>query len=88
MKNLSFLLLTIMVSILFSCKQSNTNETEQDNHMHQDTTMVHNDEQMMNSDKMYSCPMHPEVKGNKDEKCTKCGMDLTMTSTQTSEEDK
>lgn len=26
----------------------------------------------------YSCPMHPDVKSNKPGKCTKCGMDLTL----------
>ena len=26
---------------------------------------------------LYACPMHPEVKGKKDEKCSKCGMKLT-----------
>jgi hypothetical protein len=25
----------------------------------------------------YSCPMHPEVTGDKPGKCSKCGMDLT-----------
>ena len=27
---------------------------------------------------LYACPMHPEVKGKKDEKCSKCGMKLTV----------
>jgi len=26
---------------------------------------------------LYACPMHPEVKGKKEEKCSKCGMELT-----------
>ena len=26
---------------------------------------------------VYSCPMHPEVKGKKGDKCPKCGMALT-----------
>lgn len=26
---------------------------------------------------LYSCPMHPEVKGKKGESCSKCGMELT-----------
>jgi len=29
------------------------------------------------SEKMYACPMHPEVTGKKGDKCSKCGMDLT-----------
>lgn len=27
---------------------------------------------------MYSCSMHPEVTGKKGDKCSKCGMDLTV----------
>jgi Heavy metal binding domain len=27
----------------------------------------------------YSCPMHPEVKGNAGDKCPKCGMNLVKT---------
>lgn len=30
---------------------------------------------------MYICPMHPEVKGSKDEKCPKCGMSLVSSQT-------
>lgn len=26
----------------------------------------------------YACPMHPEIKGNYNEKCSKCGMSLTI----------
>lgn len=29
------------------------------------------------SNKLYACPMHPEVTGKKGEKCSKCGMELT-----------
>jgi hypothetical protein len=28
-------------------------------------------------EQLYACPMHPEVKGKKDDKCPKCGMKLT-----------
>ena len=27
---------------------------------------------------LYSCSMHPEIQGKKDEKCSKCGMKLTV----------
>lgn len=27
---------------------------------------------------MYSCPMHPEVTGKKGDKCSKCGMNLSV----------
>ena len=29
------------------------------------------------SEKMYACPMHPEVTGKKGDTCPKCGMELT-----------
>ncbi|NHN24659.1 hypothetical protein FIA58_003135 [Flavobacterium jejuense] len=88
MKNLTFLLLTIMVSVLFSCKQNNNNEIEHDNHMHQDSTMMHDNKHMMNSKAMYSCPMHPEVHGHKSDKCSECGMGLTMSNHETLENNK
>ena len=34
--------------------------------------------QTTTSEQLYSCPMHPEVKGNKGDKCPKCNMDLTV----------
>lgn len=30
----------------------------------------------METDKTYTCPMHPEVKSDKPGKCPKCGMEL------------
>ena len=29
------------------------------------------------AEELHACPMHPEVKGKKGEKCSKCGMGLT-----------
>jgi hypothetical protein len=29
------------------------------------------------SDQLYACPMHPDITGNKGDKCSKCGMELT-----------
>lgn len=29
-------------------------------------------------EEMYSCSMHPDVTGRKGDKCSKCGMDLTV----------
>jgi hypothetical protein len=37
-----------------------------------------NAHQHANHDSAYACPMHPEVKGNKGDKCPKCGMALTL----------
>jgi len=30
------------------------------------------------AEQLYACSMHPEVVGKKDEKCSKCGMKLTV----------
>lgn len=83
----------MVVTVLFSCKQETHHDTDDNSHMmndstimdnddhnmmDHDSTMNHNDSKMMNHPGMYSCPMHPEVHGNKGDKCSECGMDLTM----------
>lgn len=35
-------------------------------------------QQSVNTENIYTCPMHPEVKGKQGEKCSKCGMDLAL----------
>ncbi len=78
MKNIIFFAV-LMTIVLTSCnqksKEAETNNSEMTNH---DSTMVDHDSKTMGSDsKMYACPMHPEVTGNKGDKCSKCGMELT-----------
>ena len=79
---------TIMAFVLVSCNQKNKEATTNDSHMMQDSTMMDNDSTMMDKDtmtdhskmmgdKMYACPMHPEVQGKMNDKCSKCGMKLT-----------
>ena len=86
-----------VILLLVSCNQKNREVTNTNQHMtDNDSTMMHNDSTMMNNDskmmhknsKTYSCPMHPEVQGNLNDKCSKCGMKLTVPVTQTSEENK
>lgn len=78
-----FLLAAISILTLVSCNQKtkevNTTNSEM---MENDSTMMHNDSTMMNHSKMnhsemYACPMHPEVQGKLNDKCSKCGMKLT-----------
>jgi hypothetical protein len=52
--------------------------------LNQDSTIQLNDTQVVNKqvkkttmNKIYSCPMHPEVQGKLNSKCSKCGMPLT-----------
>ena len=86
MKNLLFSAI-VMAIVLVSCNQKNkevetTNTPMMENDstpMMKDSTMMEKDSTMMkdNHAKLYSCPMHPEVKGKATDKCSKCGMDLT-----------
>ncbi|WPR72753.1 heavy metal-binding domain-containing protein [Flavobacterium sp. NG2] len=65
MKN-SIKILVVMVLISFASCKDNTTETKA-----MDAT--ENIEE-----KLYSCPMHPEVTGKQDDDCSKCGMKLTQ----------
>ena len=73
-----------MAFVLVSCNQkskesetTNTPMTEQDSTATmKDGTAVEKDS--TTTDKVYACPMHPEVKGKLNDKCTKCGMKLTV----------
>lgn len=88
-----FLIVTISIFTLVSCNQkaketttTNSEMMESDSTtMTKEGTMMENDSTMMNNgsskkmmgEKMYSCPMHPEVQGKLNDKCSKCGMKLT-----------
>lgn len=77
MKNKIFLV-AVFVFVLVSCKQKNNETTTEDSPMmSKDSTMM-NDKTKMTGDKMYACSMHPEVQGKMHDKCSKCGMDLTV----------
>lgn len=73
-----------MAFVLTSCNQKTKEETkeettvttvETDTVVDTDTTMT--DHSKMDHSKMYACSMHPEVQGKLNDKCSKCGMDLT-----------
>ncbi len=73
-----------MVFVLVSCNPKAKETTPSDTHMmddnenmmNTDSTMMNNNSNMM-TDKIYACPMHPEVQGKLNDKCYKCGMKLT-----------
>ncbi len=55
----------MMAFVVTSCNQKNNDaDTNSSNNMEETSAL-------------YSCPMHPEVQGKKDEACSKCGMPLT-----------
>lgn len=76
MKNILFLSL-LLVSIV-GCKNNEPNETQK---VETESTTAETPVDTTTSEKvvaqLYSCPMHPEVKGEKDSECSKCGMPLT-----------
>lgn len=79
-------LTAIALFAMVSCK----NNENHNNDMHQDgqhnDSIMHDDTHetiIDNETAMYSCPMHPEVKGAKGDQCPECGMDLEVISTTT-----
>ena len=65
------------ISFDFKNKEDNTvTIVETDTVMDADSTMMDHSK-MENNEKMYACSMHPEVQGKLNDKCSKCGMDLT-----------
>lgn len=62
----------LLISALFSgaaltaCNPAQNKSTNMESHQHHEG--------------VYACPMHPEVTGNKGDKCPKCGMDLVPAS--------
>jgi PBP1b-binding outer membrane lipoprotein LpoB len=78
----------IIAFVLVSCSQK-SKQVEPINTpmMENDTTMTMKDTPMMEKDttimkdsnsKIYACPMHPEVQGKLNDKCSKCGMKLNV----------
>ena len=87
----------VMAFVLVSCNQKNKEaSTDHSNMMSNDSTMMNNDSiiindknsTMENHEKMYACPMHPEVQGKLNDKCSKCGMKLTELVPEKKEENK
>ncbi|WP_309613542.1 heavy metal-binding domain-containing protein [Flavobacterium sp.] len=81
-----FISAMVLAFTLVSCNQKSKETTTDNSHMMgNDSTMMDNDSTMMNDKtkmmdektKMYACPMHPEVQGKMNDKCSKCGMKLT-----------
>ncbi|MFV8440916.1 heavy metal-binding domain-containing protein [Flavobacterium sp. LB2P44] len=85
MKKIFFLALIAAV-VMVSCNQKNKENSTNDSPMMNDTstmkssdgTKMSNDSiELKNNAKTYACSMHPEVQGNLNDKCSKCGMKLT-----------
>lgn len=66
MKNLILMLLTML--FVFTACNSNSDKSKE----------TKTEQEKTPDDQVYSCPMHPEVKGKKGDKCPKCGMELSV----------
>jgi len=80
MKKAYFFSNATLVSIVFSCKQQNSQENNHQSQMINDSRMTDNDSTIINhklndNDKMYFLLVHSEVHGNKNDKCSRCGRD-------------
>jgi hypothetical protein len=81
MKNLIFL--SLMITLAIGCNsKAGKAETVNSGTAEEtiDTTTVDHtavEKPEVPKEKLYACPMHPEVTGNKGDKCPKCGMALT-----------
>lgn len=79
MKNIIFL--SFIVVSMAACKGNKTETTEQTEsvitEVETPAAAVDTTTTSETVDELYSCPMHPEVKGVKDSECRKCGMPLT-----------
>lgn len=74
----TFLFAAVMALIFISCNSTsdNTKEITPQKTTTMDT-MQHPDMNPV-AEQLYSCSMHPEITGKKDEKCPKCGMKLNV----------
>jgi hypothetical protein len=71
MKN-TIVALLIMTLGLVSCNQKSNEKAQETKTATEGTTQV------------YACPMHPEITGKKGDTCSKCGMELTESISETS----
>ena len=70
-----------MATMMFACnqKKENENETDADTTVATETSMdTMATDTSVESGEKFACSMHPEIIGNKGEKCSKCNMDLTV----------
>jgi Heavy metal binding domain len=78
MKNV--ILSGIAMAFVFIACNSNSDKAKETTPVKTTTIDTTSKPEKMNpvAEQLYACPMHPEVIGKKDEKCSKCGMKLTV----------
>ena len=70
----------IVLAFVFIACNSNTNKAKETTPKENTTIDTTTKPAIMKpvAEQLYACSMHPEVIGKKDEKCSKCGMKLTV----------
>lgn len=66
MKNILKLIVLLVLFAFASCKENKSNGSNTGEIPNQNS-----------EEQLYSCPMHPEINGQKGESCSVCGMELT-----------
>lgn len=72
----------VITFVLVSCNQKSKEDATHESDMkNNDTTVIVTDTVRTETKEavsgLYACPMHPEVQGEMNDKCSKCGMKLT-----------
>jgi hypothetical protein len=84
-------LFLIAASFITSCGNSQNAENQEEHEqmdaeeheaMDQDKMEMDENNKSEQTASVYVCPMHPEVKGNESDKCSKCGMPLEKVKTE------
>ncbi len=73
---ITILFMAVVVALATAACNSNDSKTTEETTISADTTTTVPSAPAV-SPVVYACSMHPEVTGQKGEKCPKCGMDLT-----------
>jgi len=76
MKQIIPALLLFSIAII-SCNSHKDKPKEQTTTVETKTVETKAEESKPVADSLFSCSMHPEVRGKKSDKCSKCGMFLT-----------
>ena len=73
-----------VIALLISCNKNKETETvtveeTETTEMPAESTMMENDTTATEAEteRLYSCSMHPEVQGKLNDKCSECGMELS-----------
>lgn len=67
-----------ITAFVFAACNSNNEKTKEAAKATETDTVSKKENSQPIAEQLYSCPMHPEITGQKDSTCSKCGMKLTV----------